>query len=443
MKPLKSFSLFLAAILASSALSACIPNTTHSSPSESGFSSSTGSDAESGFPSSTSSDAESSSNKEEDALLAMWEIVDAAWELEIGQFLDGTHTLTGKVVEIKKVGKRDTITIQIEGRESKPIYCFGITGAGVATIKLGDIATVSGELTNYQGTIEFNTGCALVSSSADGETPPIGNDPYENVSKTEFYLTYSPATSNEDAYYRSLHGFMSGSLTVPDQAPTVANNRPTSGGKYVRNESMLYSEDNNAYTVVDVLGKPAFTVYRSGAYVTLEEVAAYVYAFGTYPANYTASKNTDPDDSIFGEYLRVNHTRFSGDTGKYPYEPELPNISGCGGTLNYYEMDIGTTGTDCDPSYPSELYNDGSSITRGAARIVYGKTDLNGNGIFEIGEFHVFYTYNHYNDFQEYLNYQGGWGEMFGNITGGGAISSKYDYNPTAYVPVLMGILKG
>ena len=48
----------------------------------------------------------------------------------------------------------------------------------------------------------------------------------------------------------------------------------------------------------------------------------------------------------------------------------------------------------------------------------------------------MFYTYNHYNDFQEYLNYEGGWGEMFGNITGGGPISD-YDPNfpPTPYVP--------
>ena len=136
---------------------------------------------------------------------------------------------------------------------------------------------------------------------------------------------------------------------------------------------------------------------------------------------------------MWAEYLRVNHTQFSGSTSKYPYEPELPNITGCGGTLTYYEMDIGTTGTDCDPAYTAELYNNGYSITRGAARIVYGKRDLNGNGIFEEGEHYVFYTYNHYNDFQEYLNYYGGWGKMFGNITGGGTLSSKYNYNPTAY----------
>ena len=52
-------------------------------------------------------------------------------------------------------------------------------------------------------------------------------------------------------------------------------------------------------------------------------------------------------------------------------------------------------------------------------------------------------AYNHYNDFQEYLNYYGGWGEMFGNITGGGTISSRYDYNPTPYVETVLAPLPG
>lgn len=120
----------------------------------------------------------------------------------------------------------------------------------------------------------------------------------------------------------------------------------------------------------------------------------------------------------------------------------LPRIFGCGGDLIYYEMDIGTTGTDCDPDYPCEIYNNGYSITRGAARIVYSHSDLNGNKIIDLDERYVFYTYNHYNDFQEYLNYYGGWGEMFGNITGGGTISSKYDCNPTDYVTVVHDSLK-
>ena len=264
------------------------------------------------------------------------------------------------------------------------------------------------------------------------------SDPYTGVSKTEFYKNYAPATSNEDAYYRSQHGFLSGNITVPDPAPIVATNAPKKGDKFVRNAVMEYSEDGNTYFAVDERGNYAFTVFKDGAYITLEEVAAYVYAFGTYPKNHSSKKSTKPTSSIWAEYLRVNHSNFSGDTSRYPYEPVLPNISGCGGTLQYYEMDIGTTGTKTD-GYPVALYNNGSKITRGAARIVYGKRDIDGDGILERGEFHLFYTYNHYNDFQEYLGYQGGWGAMFGNITGGGVLSSETNYNPTPYIETVWG----
>ena len=261
-------------------------------------------------------------------------------------------------------------------------------------------------------------------------------DPYVNVSSAEFYSDYQPAQEYWDAYWRTQHGFMSGSIDPQDQKPTVAEQQPMEDGKLVRNTHASFSEDGNTYYIVDFNGEVVGQVHKGAAYVSLEEVAAYVFAFGNIPANYTASKKTDPDNSIWGEYLRVNHTKFSGSTTKYPYEPELPDISGCGGRLEYYEIDIGTTGTDCDPGYRPAVYNDGHRITRGAARIVYARFDINGDKIIDINERYVFYTYNHYNDFQEYLNYYGGWGEIFGNITGGGTISSKTDYNPTPYVPV-------
>ena len=252
--------------------------------------------------------------------------------------------------------------------------------------------------------------------------------------------TYKPATSYADALALSEKGIPSGSLTVPDQAPTISEYRPMKDGKYILNTTSNFI-DENTYSVVDVYGNEVFRIYRGGGYITLEEIAAYVYAFGDVPANYIEGKNMEPENSIWGEFLRLNHTKFSGDTERYPYEPMLPNISGCGGDLKYYEIDIGTTGTDCDDSFIVKTYNDGQSITRGAARIVYGKYDLNGNGIYEFGEHHVFYTYNHYNDFQEYLNYYGGWGEMFGNVTGGGELSSKTNYNPTDYVEVVREVL--
>ena len=266
-------------------------------------------------------------------------------------------------------------------------------------------------------------------------------DPYEGMTAEQFYVNYTPAVSYLDATLRAKHGFMSGELTVPDQAPVLSEYQPKKDGQLIRNRAARYEDDGNTYVVVDARGEEVMEIYRGGAYITLEEVAAYVFAFGGVPANHSDSKKTKPTQSIWGIYLRVNHTQFTGDTKKYPYEPELPDISGCGGSLQYYEIDIGTTGTDCDPSYRAELYNNGYSITRGAARIVYARFDKNHNHITEPDEKFVFYTYNHYNDFQEYLNYFGGWGEMFGNITGGGEISSKTNCNPTPYVPTYRGDL--
>ncbi len=386
-------------------------------------------------------DDNSDENNPEDDPFYIWagSIMDEAYLLPRGEYLSGTYQLSGTVTEID-IEYNNSICLYFDVYEpnNREMYCYKLKGSGIHDISVGDFITVSGKIKNHEGIIEFDKDCVLVSndSGSGNITPDDPNDPYASVSFEQFYANYTPATSADDAYYRSLHGFMSGEIETPNQAPTISNYQPKNGNKFIRNSVMQLSEDGKTYTVVDAYGEPAFNVYKSGAYITLEEVAAYVYAFGTYPQNYTPSKDEDPSDSIWGEYLRLNHTSFSGDTGKYPYEPVLPNISGCGGSLRYYEMDIGTTGTDCDPSFPNELYNNGSTITRGAARIVYGKNDIDNDGVYEIGEFHVFYTYNHYNDFQEYLNYEGGWGEKFGNITGGGTISSKNDYNPTDYIPV-------
>lgn len=263
-------------------------------------------------------------------------------------------------------------------------------------------------------------------------------DPYANVTAEEFYKNYTPACCYEDACFRTKHYFLSGELEVPGQYAQEAAYRPTSGGSYIRNTDVFYEDGGNTYIVVDADGYEVMRIYKGAAYITLEEVAAYMYAFGgsnaDLPANYSSKKSTKVSNSPWGEYLRVNHSHFTGNTRKYPYEPELPDISGCGGDLQYYELDIGTTGTET-PGYAAAPYNNGSKITRGAARLVYARQDLNGNGVYEENEVYVFYTHNHYNDFREYLNYYGGWGEMFGNVTGGGEYSSKTNCNPTPYVP--------
>ena len=296
----------------------------------------------------------------------------------------------------------------------------------------------------------FAVGCDTYNETYESESQDIEQIEQDNIEKNElglyidqttrsqFYGFADPADSISEALERAELGELAGADKVPDQTPTISEYRPMVDGKYIKNADSYYI-DNDTYVVINSYGQEVLRVYRGGGYITLEEVAAYVYAFGEPPANHSSSKKTKPKNSIWGEHLRVNNTKFSGSTSKYPYEPELPRISGCGGDLQYWEMDIGTTGTDCDPGYRAQLYNDGNTITRGAARIVYTWNDLNRNGLTDSTDLvFVFYTYNHYNDFQEYLNYFGGWGEMFGNVTGGGTLSSKTDYNPTPYVEVVL-----
>ncbi len=333
-------------------------------------------------------------------------------------------------------------------------------------LAVGDILIICGTLRNYKGTLEIEKGQVIdyYTPGVDTPTRPGSGDstdndddtnddtdidiPGDNIdgvgvdeqARNEFYGNSDPADSYEEAIERSKKGEISGADRVPDAEPYTAKNQPMSNGKYIRNSNSYYA-DENTYIVVNSAGLEVFRVYRGGGYITLDEVAAYVYAFGNVPANYVADKDTSPKSSIWGEYLRLNHNSFSGSTTKYPYEPELPNISGCGGYMKYMEIDIGTTGTDTGNGYEVRIYNNGSSIVRGAARIVYTHDDYDGDGVVENDEKYVFYTYNHYNDFQEYLNYYGGWGEIFGNVTGGGTLSSKYNYNPTPYVPVVLAPL--
>ena len=257
-------------------------------------------------------------------------------------------------------------------------------------------------------------------------------DPYIGVSHEEFYSSYKKATSNLDAYYRSQHGFLSGDLDVPNKKePTIATNQPKTDGLYDKNltKYYTYNAENEpiSYKIVDSNNNVVNEIFKSGAYVSLEEVAAYIWAFNDIPSNYTSKKSGNPSNSIWGKYLRLNHSIFLGDVEKYPYEPILPDIDGAGGFITYYELDIG-----------DYSYNNGKRINRGTCRIVYTRyyNTSTPMEVLDSSNRHVFYTYNHYNDFQEYLNYENGWGEIFGNITGGGKLNSTTDYNPTPYVEV-------
>ena len=96
------------------------------------------------------------------------DIVDAAYELEQGASLPGTHTLTGVITRITDgySSQYHNITVEmvVGSKTDKPILCYHLkdgTVSGVDSLYPGDTITVEGTLTNYKGTIEFADGCLL------------------------------------------------------------------------------------------------------------------------------------------------------------------------------------------------------------------------------------------------------------------------------------------
>ncbi len=317
---------------------------------------------------------------------------------------------------------KDIEYFAIEGEDNVEIVGEYVYVLSKAPVKI--VGRISGVIATTVIEINPNTVNSDKYASYDSES-----------SRNSFHSSgYTKATCLQDAQLRSAKFLMSGDLTLPNKAPTVSKNQPQSNGKYYRNSATLFLDEGKTYIVFDANGEIANIIYEGGAYITLEEVAAYVMAFGDVPENYNANKkqktvSSTGEKQYWGKYLRINHSEFSGDISKYPYEPVLPQINGVssslgGGNYQYYEIDIGTSG-----------YNNGTYITRGACRIVYSRYTSGTTKFTDINKRYVFYTYNHYNDFQEYLNYENGWGEMFGNVSNGGTLDEGTD--PSDYVPVL------
>ena len=95
------------------------------------------------------------------------EIVDAAYAVEKDRFLPGRYTLTGKIVSVDGAYNASygniTVLMAVEGKEDKDIKCFRLKGEGAGEIAVGDTITVTGIIKNYNGTVEFDQGCILVS----------------------------------------------------------------------------------------------------------------------------------------------------------------------------------------------------------------------------------------------------------------------------------------
>ena len=171
------------------------------------------------------------------AFLGYDKIVNDAYALQPGESLDGQYTLEGMIVSVDVPYddgyKNVTVTIKIEGLEDKPIQCFRIKGEGADTIKAGDTITVTGELTNYGGKIQFNAGASL-DKVVVGEdlTPPLPTVPegatmeqivdaaYELISGQKFETSYTltGVIKKVDTAYSPDYGNVTVTIQVGDKA---------------------------------------------------------------------------------------------------------------------------------------------------------------------------------------------------------------------------------
>ena len=132
--------------------------------------------------------------------------------------------------------------------------------------------------------------------------------------------------------------------------------------------------------------------------LTPEEVAEYYVSFRAFPPNYFADKQ---EALAYGENGRLLSTYYSGGYHTYDYTVKLGSFNiPSGGT--YYEFDIAL----------SSSYNTGTSISRGAGRVV-----VVADGIEDYGSDPVcYFTDDHYADFKEYYNFYQGWSPLFEGV---------------------------
>lgn len=183
------------------------------------------------------------------------EIVNAAFSLATNEALDGEFTLTGKITKIKTAYSEQygNITVIISTND-KEIECFRLKGTGADALKVGDTIQVKGTLKNYNGTVEFDSDCALLSVSADqGGTDTPADDTAPATQNTADFNTLTMNTKYQS--YTTTNGWTATNAQVLTYG--TANNN----GKF----DMYETEGTNAVclngktSALGTLVSPTFT----------------------------------------------------------------------------------------------------------------------------------------------------------------------------------------
>lgn len=137
------------------------------------------------------------------------EIVDAAFELEEGEYLPYTATLEGEVsyIEEEYSAYYDNISVYIlvEGTEYYyEMFCYRLkaaVGEDASKLDVGDIIEVTGKIKNHEGLIEFDSGSTYVTVYKAPDYSDEGDGTAENPFFVELLETESDPTVYEAEAY--------------------------------------------------------------------------------------------------------------------------------------------------------------------------------------------------------------------------------------------------
>ena len=155
------------------------------------------------------------------------DIVAAAYALAAGDALPYTATLTGVITTIDTPYdsgyKNVTFTIQVEGCEDKPMLCYRVKGDDAATVAVGDTVSVTGNIINYGGKIEFNVGSkvALVSKGQGGSTQEPEDKPVEIPDEKPTTKPSTPAAIVDAAYALADGKVLDGEYTLTGKVTSI------------------------------------------------------------------------------------------------------------------------------------------------------------------------------------------------------------------------------
>lgn len=115
------------------------------------------------------------------------DIVNDAWALEENTPL-GTFTLTGVIKSIDTPYDSGfgnlTVSIIVDGLTEKPMICFRMKGTGAESLMVNDTITVTGTIKNYNGKVEFDSGCTFKDRVVGTSTVSVDANSSKNATVT-------------------------------------------------------------------------------------------------------------------------------------------------------------------------------------------------------------------------------------------------------------------